>query len=121
MSEDELKAIEARADAATPGPWRWLNPRMIYSENTEVLCAWAIHADDSDIDCDGADRAFIVAARTDIPALVAEVRRLRRVIAAAEQNGDRPMAYPICPWCQSEHPTRHLTDCEAFLARWEVR
>lgn len=73
----DLDAIEARANAATPGPW---NPtddgygdRGIVAPNRDVLgaaqnaCCW--RRDE--------DLAFVVAAREDVPALVAEVRRLR--------------------------------------------
>lgn len=53
MTDDELKAIEARAKAGTMDPW--LPGALTVTE-------------------------FIAAASTDIPALVAEVRRLRKII-----------------------------------------
>jgi hypothetical protein len=79
MTEDELKAIEARVDAAAPGPWE-----ATLSQTTEIdISGPAIdyrYQDDgtrvsyvSEVDAE-----FIAAARTDVPALVAEVRRLRR-------------------------------------------
>lgn len=56
MTEDELAAIEARANAATPGLWNWV---------------WRM------LDLAEPDMMFIERARADVPVLVAEVRRLR--------------------------------------------
>ena len=96
MTGLDLDAIEARVNAATPGPWitgvRWEDPCDVY---------WVpINRPGSDPDnphqpdrialiryetCGFqyphyealSDAAFIAHARTDVPALVAEVRRLR--------------------------------------------
>lgn len=74
MTDDDLKAIEARADAATLDPW--LPGAITTSE-------------------------FIEAARTDIPALAKEVRRLRQENADLLSN---PCAAPLgrsdpnCGW-----------------------
>lgn len=74
MDELDLDAIEARANAATPGPpWRWA-----VSDDRR----WV------DVTARGHDRviattydddlaAFIAHARADVPDLVVEVRRLR--------------------------------------------
>jgi hypothetical protein len=88
MTEQELQAIEALAAAATPGPWTvvdedYLKPTIIGGDN--VGDGYVIRS---------ADAAFIAAARTDVPALVAEVRRLWRVedvakaLSAAQRSGD---------------------------------
>lgn len=90
MTNGELAAIEARANAATPGPWedyygevtsaddavhfRWLacdspSPKWEGYQETEQAST---------------DSAFIAAARMVIPALIAEVRRLRALL---EQEG----------------------------------
>lgn len=74
MTDDELKAIEERANAATPAPWttfawsKWApdevsvsGPRLTGYEGEVVP----------------ADAEFIAHARTDVPTLLAEVRRLR--------------------------------------------
>ncbi len=108
----DLDAIEARAAAADPGPWRstWpdasdpnsldepvvesLAPGLSYAERMVVGTMWH---DGSHAVCSEANAAFIAAARTDVPALVAEVRRLRarRVadladhVAASARWGDR--------------------------------
>ena len=59
----DLEAIEARAKAATRGPW--------YEEG------WFTENEDGDyVEIEPADAAFTAHAREDIPALLAEVKRL---------------------------------------------
>lgn len=60
----DLTAIQARAAAATPGPWDWSTVIEIpyHGENSE----------------------FVAAARTDVPALLAEIIALRTRIAGYE-------------------------------------
>ena len=78
----DLDAIERRANAATPGPW------AVY-EKPDPWGYWTVQdADGKDVFDDGsagaeygqtcgiADRDFLVAARTDVPALIARVREL---------------------------------------------
>ena len=90
----DLDAIEKRANAATPGPWRACR---------EGACScgqvWSIPLDriishpafEYDFDetstpeiYHAPNAAFIAAAREDIPALVAEVRRLRALLDAEQ-------------------------------------
>lgn len=91
MTEDDLKAIEARAAAATPGPW-------IPTARPEGEGSWPVFflgtsCSDEDgtwnvfarnhkgtLTESGKDAKFIAAARADVPALLAEVRRLRSTI-----------------------------------------
>lgn len=100
MTEEELTAIEERANAATPGPWRWSNWLTTFGHIEEGdPSQWRtletfeggetprVHLREHDpksiltvedpVEHDG-NRRFIAHARTDVPALVAEVRRLRR-------------------------------------------
>lgn len=89
MTDEELAAIEARANAATPGPWRDEGPderRPRYPHDAIVG-----PAEDCGIpamiakargfyhsaEVETANSQFIAHAREDVPALVAEVRRLR--------------------------------------------
>lgn len=105
---DDLDIIEARANAAKPAPWAkgsdvpdimkdhdpnsWghsyeddivsvnadpsnANP---YFRHPSVVSSWGHDADGVDID--EADRDFIIHARSDVPALIAEVRRLRGLL-----------------------------------------
>ena len=94
MTPSELSAIAARADAATPGPW-WVaqmdeeaydhgqvrcyagrKPRVLLTLNQHFPCV--------------SDAAFIAAARSDVPALVAEVRRLQALLAPAPGGEGEP-------------------------------
>jgi hypothetical protein len=85
----DLDAIEARAEAATEGPW-W--------PEGKVIGGWRIYARDREQAPDftevgsvrevfvgtgqhDADADFIAHARTDVPALLAEVRRLHALNA----------------------------------------
>lgn len=108
MTDEQLAAIEARAAAATPGPWFWqFRPREFLARLVsgapmrpfvmafgrwgmwsakplvnvnDVMVSLANHTDHP-------DAAFIAHARTDVPALVAEVRRLRDRVALLEGEG----------------------------------
>jgi hypothetical protein len=63
MTDDELDAIEQRANVATPGPWTVYKGQIVQGES---------YGEDF-----GPDANFFIAARTDVHALLAEVRRLR--------------------------------------------
>lgn len=75
----DLEAIKARAEAATPGPWE----RRI---TTFTSCG--VQGPEMAIYDEGGhgeeDAEFIAHARTDIPALVAEVERLRQLKSDAD-------------------------------------
>lgn len=108
MTADEIAIIGARADAATRGPW-YVEDYTVVSEQTlrdttsaeEIASIEACLEDDSpfigDLDEDIAivsacqdrfeatnsfDLEFIAAARTDVPALVAHIRKQDARIAA---------------------------------------
>jgi hypothetical protein len=69
MTRDQLDAIRARVEAATPGPWkaqRWC------SNNPSVAEAWGLTGMRT-----FADAVFCGHAREDVPALLAEVERLQ--------------------------------------------
>lgn len=95
----DLDAIEARAAAATEGPWEWredshdrlilAGPLKSPSPDDESAYPWMAVLSWAGLKepkrpltakLSPADKAFIAAARTDVPALVAEVRRLRATI-----------------------------------------
>lgn len=76
MTDTDLQEIEARAEAATPGPWRVVE-RVAFLDAFDVdtpggSCLWEGYRDT----CSKVDSEFIAASRTDIPRLLAEVRRL---------------------------------------------
>ena len=91
ISDHELVAIENRAAKATPGPWKW------HAEDYSMVClaqtgkSYEGHVLTSHI-CDACaergarclsgsvdDQDFIAAARSDVPRLTAEIRRLRGI------------------------------------------
>lgn len=110
MSEPlDLEAIKKRAESATPGPWEWEppseDPYPMYDESligpvldgekfpVQVLSGWGYDA--SGTNCEPQDREFIAHARTDVPALVAEVERLR----AREHN----LVHDLREWVDRAH------------------
>ena len=80
----DVDAIQARCDAATAGPWSFEQPtqsrlRFYVGE----CCGWFIYPATNSIwhgTTARDDARFIAHAREDIPALLAEVRRLRALI-----------------------------------------
>ena len=85
MTEQDLAAIEALANAATPGPWRHQTAANADAPDDygAVKVGGTLLIDDApDADC-----AFVCAARDAVPALVAEVRRLRGLVEAAYREG----------------------------------
>ncbi|MDX3835660.1 hypothetical protein [Streptomyces europaeiscabiei] len=77
---ERLAEIEARADAATAGPW-CTDAWEIYQgvEYVPGISFWIGETcrGTSELGQDRADAAFVAAARSDVPELVAEVRRMR--------------------------------------------
>lgn len=69
----DLDHLQALADAATEGPW---TARAVYPFLVEQGDAGFVSTNLAD--STAADAAFIAAARTAVPELIAEVRRLRR-------------------------------------------
>lgn len=90
MTDEELAAIEERADAATPGPWRISRLRdgsdLVMSDGAPAGVV-ADCRDERGFNGDP-DATFIAAARSDVPALLAEVRRLRASIAAFSDTAE---------------------------------
>lgn len=83
MTDAELDAIEKRAGAATLGPWRIRRPDHDSPEGPTLVEGpyfLRAHVESPDFAHDTRpDAEFIAAARSDVPALVAEVRRLRAI------------------------------------------
>jgi hypothetical protein len=77
-----LDEIEARANAATPGPWTPQTIRLIDGVDlpVETVAQWQ------------RDAAFIAAARADVPALVACVRKLEAECERTRIFGSRKFA-----------------------------
>jgi len=75
MASDELREIEERANRATLGPWIAVNSdvRTDYDSPLEDMFIGGVFNPDPP-----ANAAFIAHARADVPALIAEVRRLHK-------------------------------------------
>lgn len=86
MRASELAVIAERADAATPGPWHQGRDGIRHEDTREVYSTRdpfdAGARDIAGFDLE-ADAAFATAARTDVPALLAEVLRLQEGIQQA--------------------------------------
>jgi len=118
LTDVELAEIEARANAATPGPWELCQ--------SETHCH-VVYPDDTHVGgVDGehwwpADAEFVAHARTDIPRLLAEVRALRKelartghLVAAALRWAD---LWPFVPGPGNDEEAREdaLLACEQTL------
>lgn len=73
MDEKMLAEIESRANAAAPGPWERYDAALIGPDGRGVARYFTEPAFIQTMD-------FIAAARTDVPALVAEARRFREAL-----------------------------------------
>lgn len=93
IPDAELDAIEARAAAATSGPWESFVEDRDHTSGDDFIRTGGLDDDAPDMyvslsywkeplgtmPAPAADLDFIAAARQDVPSLVAEVRRLRRL------------------------------------------
>lgn len=93
ISEEALKAMEARAEEATPGPWISLEIStgvlMVYGgDEIAALKTPDVLVGSSDVESYSAgirkDYAFLTEARRDVPDLIVELRRQRARIADLE-------------------------------------
>lgn len=93
LTDGQLDAMQASADQATPGPWEIIGGYQYVTGVDVVIGA----IDEGCIRL--RDAEFIAHARTDVPALIAEVRRLReqRREALAVANAD------AAQWEQENH------------------
>ena len=93
---NRLNEIEARANAATPGPWEaGCNDRHMHyvtTENEEFCQTYGPELYDSQGFFSDDDTAFIAHARTDVPALVAALKKVLELHIP-------DYTYPDCPKC----------------------
>ena len=99
LSIEALDVIEARALAATPGQWWWvegrdgtLGDRFIGRGGGIVGHPYLYLATEPGERVPPQDFDFIAHARQDVPSLVAEVRRLRRLVVDSEVRRRREAA-----------------------------
>ena len=94
LTDDELDAAERRANAATPGPWKSSvegrdhdsGDCVILTGGPDLYISYDEWPEDQRRENEqrrANDMDFIAAARQDVPRLVAEVRRLKRLLREA--------------------------------------
>ncbi len=89
MTDDELTTLERLAEAASPGPWEVSNAHGLCVSRPHgphvrmMVVDLAPEVYSPPWRGDPADAAFIAAARTALPALIAECRRLRDDLSSA--------------------------------------
>jgi hypothetical protein len=90
MTPEELDAIEMRAKAATEGPWETQRSEWNGRERCDGITARGgtldiVKTDSGVYPPDFPDAEFIAHARSDVPALVEEVRQLRYDLSEARR------------------------------------
>lgn len=97
MTDDDLDRLDWLAARATEGPWEWF---FALGRNFLVLGKhapnWWENTAETVETRNAADAAFIAEARTAAPALVAEVRRLRRGLAMIVKRGEQGTPFGGC-------------------------
>lgn len=84
MDDQALAEIEARICAATRGPWKSFIEGRNHMSGDSFIQTGGLDDNCSDIYLSGGtlqDQDFIAHARQDVPMLLAEVRRLRSLLA----------------------------------------
>lgn len=92
MTDEELRAIAARCERATPGPWTSMIEGRDHPSGSSFIMTGAPGSRGEDIELSGAspdDQDFIAHARQDVPRLMEEVRRLRTLLGNAGSTHDR--------------------------------
>lgn len=82
MTDEQLKEIAARAEAATPGPWKNYDPMTtdkmeVKDSKGQVCCSEFYMYEYPECYSNG---EFIAHARTDIPALLAHIAHQRQAL-----------------------------------------
>lgn len=103
MTDEELKRLEGLCEKATPAPWLF-NPipgmnaidDMWSGDDALDDAQKIIITDSGHYPPRVPDAEFIAAARTALPAALAEIRRLRGLVSAAETLGEEN---GCCAWC----------------------
>jgi hypothetical protein len=83
VTDKEIREIEVRCEAATSAPWQSFIEGRDHLAGSDFIRTGGLDDACPDIELIGAthaDQDFIAHARQDIPALIAEVRRLRALV-----------------------------------------
>ena len=84
ISDEELKDIMERCNAATSGPWVSCIEGRDHTSGSDFIMTGTAEKRGDDIELSGASRAdqdFIAHARQDVPRLVAEIQRLKQLLS----------------------------------------
>lgn len=87
MTDHTISKIHARANAATSGPWTSFIEGRDFTSGSSFIMTGTEESRGKDIELIGAteaDQDFIAAARTDIPKLILEITRLRKLLKRHE-------------------------------------
>jgi hypothetical protein len=79
LSDDDIAEISHRCNRATPGPWKSYVEGRDHTSGSDFIMT-----EGEDIYLTGAsvdDQDFIAHARQDIPKLIAEIERLRKLLS----------------------------------------
>ena len=97
LTEQELADIRARCEAATGGPWRFVEEGRDNTSGDSFIMTGPPRGRNGDLylttdkrDGSHADYEFIAHARQDIPRLLDEVERLRRLVAESANRTRKP-------------------------------
>jgi hypothetical protein len=83
MTEEQLREIEARCNATTAGPWESFIEGRDHLSGDDFIRTGGLDDSSPDIyllQATQADQDFIAHSRQDVPALIAEVRRLKALV-----------------------------------------
>lgn len=87
ITDKELEEIKSRCEAATPGPWRSFIEGRDHTSGSNFIMTGEGHRRGEDIELTGAtaaDQDFIAHARQDIPKLLDEIARLKKLLGKKE-------------------------------------
>jgi len=88
LRDSELEKIRKRCAAAAPGPWKSFVEGRDHTSGSNFIMIGEGASRANDIELDGAsaaDQDFIAHARQDIPRLLAEIARLKRLLREAAE------------------------------------
>lgn len=88
LTDQMLDEILARAERATPGPWRSFIEGRDHTSGDHFIMTGPANSRGGDLyisPFSAANQDFIAHAREDVPNLVAEVRRLRRQLTGRNE------------------------------------
>ena len=100
MTDLELEEMRDRCNAASTGPWEaCLDGWTVRDVHGIHVCS--TRSDDNDVEQEVDDQDFIAHARTDLPAALDEIERLKKEIASLKLDArdvQRITAYPSQDW-----------------------